>query len=444
VLPSTMKFAILVIFSALLSLSCAESFLSVVDISNFGFDNLSRFKSTLDTQHNSEWWIEVGDKLLVFSDFRGTATTIQRTNEPIFIVPKVHVSYTAGLENKILLHHWGFAIIQAQEKAILDVLIPAGCISVKQMFDFNYTNTILVQLVSNTKVEEVNQIGASGLQAVPIQTLVDFVSQSRWFSDVTTLAQWNRFTRGTQIANAQKWITDQLSTLPNLTITTQPFTSGATSGVNVIATLRGTVTPNKIVIIGAHYDSTSQSTATAAPGAEDDASGSAAVLEMARVFSRYPPTSTVMFMFFSGEEQGMLGSAVTAQQFVTQGNASKVALMHDMDMIAYQIQAGTQYSGVLLETTSAWSNSLFPIYRLSATRYTTIAQIATTTSASGSDHVSFLNRGMPALLTIDKDWASYPYYHRTTDTPDKLVQALGYQIVRLGVGAVAQVLDYPL
>eukprot|EP00026_Physarum_polycephalum_P008785 Phypoly_transcript_08886.p1 GENE.Phypoly_transcript_08886~~Phypoly_transcript_08886.p1 ORF type:complete len:440 (-),score=62.82 Phypoly_transcript_08886:51-1370(-) len=427
---------------ALVALSYGTPQFSVLDISNFGFNNLEGLKFSLKTVHGAEWCIEVGDKLLTFSEYPSTLT-IRRTVEPIFIVSKVHISYLEGLEDKILLHNLGFAIIQAPREAILETLQRNQFRGADRIENFDFTNRVLATQLANTRQDQgtiPESNAGSSVQAVSIQTLVDSVSESRWFSGVTALAQYNRYTRGTGIASAEKWIIDQLSGLKNLTITTQPFTSGATSGVNIIATLKGTTQPNRIVIIGGHYDSTSQSPNTAAPGAEDDASGASAVLEMARIFNQYGSPATAMFMFYSGEEQGLLGSAANAQSFVNQGNASKVALMHNMDMIAYQ-RSPSGPNQVLLETTSKWASTLFPYYRTSATRYTTLGVFESTT-AWGSDHESYLNRGMPGLLTIDKDWDTYPSYHRTTDTPDKLTPALGYQIIRLGVGAIAQALGF--
>jgi hypothetical protein len=431
---------ILCVLLALVSLSFASQF-SVLEISNFGYENLDSLKSGLQAVHGSEWWIEVGDKLLTLSSYPATLA-LQRTNEPIFIVSKVHVSYLEGLKDKILLHNLGFAIIQAQREVIFSALQQTNFHGADRVQPFNYKNLVLAQQLTNTRHNgSLFNNPDSFVQAEPIQTLVNSVSQQRWFSDVNTLAGFNRYTKGTGIAAAEKWIIDQLANLKNLIVVRQPFTSGSTSGVNVIATLNGNTNPNKIVIIGGHYDSTSQSPTTAAPGAEDNGSGAAAVLEMARVFSLYPPPYTAMFMFFSGEEQGLLGSAANAQQFVNQGNASKVVLMHNMDMIAYQ-KNPTGPNQVLLETTSTWANTLFPLYRTSASRYTTLGVFESTT-AWGSDHESYLKRGMPGLLTIDREWESYPSYHRTTDTPDKLTPALGYQIIKLGVGAIAQALGYP-
>ena len=75
---------------ALFSLSLATSQFAVFDIADFGVENLDRLKSGLETLHSSEWWIEVGDKLLALSTYPATLA-IKRTTEPIFIVSKVHI-----------------------------------------------------------------------------------------------------------------------------------------------------------------------------------------------------------------------------------------------------------------------------------------------------------------------------------------------------------------
>ncbi|MFC3741212.1 M20/M25/M40 family metallo-hydrolase [Paractinoplanes deccanensis] len=87
---------------------------------------------------------------------------------------------------------------------------------------------------------------------------------------------------------------------------------------NVIATLPGSVSPERIYVVTGHYDSrvTDVMNATAdAPGADDDASGVAVVMELARVFakSRIRPEATVVFAAVAGEEQGLYGSDHMAQ-----------------------------------------------------------------------------------------------------------------------------------
>ncbi|MEU6373425.1 M28 family metallopeptidase [Streptomyces sp. NPDC046909] len=91
---------------------------------------------------------------------------------------------------------------------------------------------------------------------------------------------------------------------------------------NVIATLRGSVTPERIYVVSGHYDSRVtdvMDAASDAPGADDDASGVAVVLELARVMARRRPAATIVFAAVAGEEQGLFGSAYMAQQFRAAG-----------------------------------------------------------------------------------------------------------------------------
>lgn len=87
--------------------------------------------------------------------------------------------------------------------------------------------------------------------------------------------------------------------------------------VNVVATLPGTRSAEPVYVVSGHYDSICSpfsDTQCDAPGASDDASGTAAVLEMARVMSKYSFDSTIVFMAVAGEEQGLLGSTHWAEE----------------------------------------------------------------------------------------------------------------------------------
>jgi hypothetical protein len=93
----------------------------------------------------------------------------------------------------------------------------------------------------------------------------------------------------------------------------------------VLATLRGTVNPELVYVVSSHYDSVATG-----PGADDDSSGTAALLEAARILARHPQPATIVFASFTGEESGLLGS----REWVRQAVASKVrrrrALNNDM------------------------------------------------------------------------------------------------------------------
>jgi hypothetical protein len=100
---------------------------------------------------------------------------------------------------------------------------------------------------------------------------------------------------------------------------------GLARTANVIATLRGTTHPELVYVVSAHYDSHQNG-----PGADDDASGTAMLLELARVLRGRPLPATVVFAAFTGEEAGLLGS----REYVRRAVASKLhlagALNNDM------------------------------------------------------------------------------------------------------------------
>ena len=94
---------------------------------------------------------------------------------------------------------------------------------------------------------------------------------------------------------------------------------------NVIATLRGTVNPELIYVVSSHYDSVERG-----PGSDDDTSGSAALLEAARIMAGKPLPATIKFAWFTGEEAGLLGSREYVRRAVAAGDRIIGALNNDM------------------------------------------------------------------------------------------------------------------
>lgn len=102
---------------------------------------------------------------------------------------------------------------------------------------------------------------------------------------------------------------------------------------NVVATLPRKDHPEEIIIICAHYDSKSDKQLALAPGADDNASGTSAVLEIARVLSNYEFKKTIKFILFSNEEIGQKGSESYVRDAVKQKENIVAAI--NLDMIAY-------------------------------------------------------------------------------------------------------------
>lgn len=163
------------------------------------------------------------------------------------------------------------------------------------------------------------EVSAKNIEA-SIRKLVSFGTRN-------TLSEQDNPTRG--IGAARDWIFAEFERFNRdcggcMTVEKQSFTQPKASRIpeptvltNVIATLRGTSDPDRMYVVSGHYDSMCTSPTDAkcdAPGANDDASGTAAVIELARVMSKRKFDATVVFMAVPGEEQGLLGAAYYAEQ----------------------------------------------------------------------------------------------------------------------------------
>jgi hypothetical protein len=107
----------------------------------------------------------------------------------------------------------------------------------------------------------------------------------------------------------------------------------ATNLTNVIATLRGSTSPDRFIVVSAHIDSRVTDILNPdgdQPAADDDASGVAVVLELARVLARHAPEATIVFSIVPGEEQGLLGSANEAAAFRAAGADVQAAFSNDI------------------------------------------------------------------------------------------------------------------
>lgn len=226
-----------------------------------------------------------------------------------------------------------------------------------------------------------------------------------------------------------------------------PFSLFCRAGLshNIEAILPGTESQQS-VLITAHLDSTTFSISSGgiAPGADDNASGSSAVLEAARILSQYKFKHTIRFVLFTGEEQGLIGSRAYAGKLASEG--VQILGVLNMDMIGYdsdsngafEVHAGTREGSVkladlLVQTLSAYEIKLAP-------------EVLEAGATNRSDHASFWSRGYPAVLVIeDSEYGETddfnPYYHSTADTLDKLDLSYAKRIAQAVIGVAAQLAE---
>ncbi len=210
--------------------------------------------------------------------------------------------------------------------------------------------------------------------------------------------------------------------------------NGVRSGdANVVATLPGTTDPDEIYIICGHYDSISQMPETYAPGADDNGTGTVGVIEAARVLKAYDFESTLRFVCFSREEQGLVGSGAYAREARARGDSIVAAL--NFDMIGY-VDAAPEELDVIYNGISGW---LADEYEAAATLYVPDLDIVKKYATYvGSDNSSFWDYNYPSFCGIEDSPLHNPYYHRTTDRVSTLDFEFYTDVVRAAVASLAE------
>jgi hypothetical protein len=204
--------------------------------------------------------------------------------------------------------------------------------------------------------------------------------------------------------------------------------------VNVVATIPGTTRPEEIYIICGHYDSISQIPESYAPGADDNGTGTVAVIEAARVLGDYAFEATLKFICFSREEQGLIGSAEYVEEAHARGDLIMGAL--NFDMIGY-VDISPENVEILYDGVSSW---LANQYEAAATLYVPDLLVNKNYSpgASGSDHASFWDYGYPAFCGIEDSPLNNPNYHRTSDRVQTVDFDFYTDVVKGAVAALAK------
>ena len=267
-----------------------------------------------------------------------------------------------------------------------------------------------------------------------VQALVDQVSGAELKATIDSLAGLpTRHSTSPQFAGALAGARARLDALGYVT-TTQAITVDGAPSQNLIADKAGVgAGARQLVIVTAHLDSVNhEGTASSpAPGADDNASGSAGVLEIARVLRTLRSTHDLRLILFGGEEQGLLGSRTYVAQ-LSQADRRRLRAVVNMDMVGNQ---NTPAPGVLLEGAPV-SQTVINALADAAATYTTLA-VQTSLNPFASDHVPFIDAGLPAVLTIEEADSANGDIHGAGDTADKVETALAAQIVRMNVGMVA-------
>lgn len=208
------------------------------------------------------------------------------------------------------------------------------------------------------------------------------------------------------------------------------FGSGSDAGTNMILRLPGREPERRPLLVGAHYDGPLHS-----PGADDNASGLVALLELARRWAADPPRRPVWLVAFDQEEWGMVGSAALAAQLKQAGQLLK--LMVSLEMLAYTSPSqdyphpamravyGDRGDFIAL-VANAGAGLLLPGLARTMGRHVPTKVLPVPNGGRDisdvrlSDHSPFWDQGYDALMVTDTSFMRNPHYHKMSDTVETL------------------------
>jgi hypothetical protein len=279
---------------------------------------------------------------------------------------------------------------------------------------------------------------SNGITTDPeISTIITQVDSNRILNTATALQNFGtRQSCSTQLAASGQGVTaardflfSQYSAIPGLQVRLDPFVHPRCPNsptFNVIAWLPGK-TPDRLVIIGGHYDSRTTNVldnTSPAPGGNDAGAQTGVVLELARVLAGHRFDATIVFMSFSGEEQGLFGSGSIAANLTRYFPSPQVIAMLNTDIPGGDNTANTAAdllnfrlysSGIPRERFSTapdgstdntspsrgvmryigtWGSAYVPVLTMSP-------KLREDRPGRASDHVSFINNGFPAVRFME-------------------------------------------
>lgn len=292
---------------------------------------------------------------------------------------------------------------------------------------------------------------AALLNSISRQNLFAYVRALESFGTRHTLSPTEPATFG--IGAARRWIYDELTRVGSdrldVRIDEFPLTYGgvATTQQNVIATLPGEGNHPGIIVVMAHYDSRGENPddgQSLAPGANDNASGVATLIETARLLSARTWQQTIVFAFLAAEEQGTFGARQLAQDLLLDGRIIDVAINNDIVGGRPGIPQSVRIFATGPENSphvqvARYFDTIAGMY---SPMFTVDIQQAPDREGRFGDHREFLSAGVTAVR-LTESVEDPGAQHNERDTADRLDYEYLVQVTRLNVAALANMAGAP-
>ncbi|WP_372364708.1 M28 family peptidase [Candidatus Uabimicrobium sp. HlEnr_7] len=247
-----------------------------------------------------------------------------------------------------------------------------------------------------------------------VQEIVDMVNIDNISAYISQLSAYhNRHHRSSTGRQSADYIYNTLKSYERNGLTVSQFQHSGTPQPSVIARLEGTTNPDEIVIIGCHIDSLAGwSSANKAPGADDNASGTATVKELLRIIStyNYKFKRTIEFHGYAAEEGGLVGSGEVASRYSSQGK--NVVGMVQIDMCLYSSASKPEIWLITNDTNAQHVNLAARLIE----QYTTATWKKGPIKGGTSDHRSWHRKGYPAIFPFENPNSYNRHIHTANDT----------------------------
>lgn len=236
---------------------------------------------------------------------------------------------------------------------------------------------------------------------VDLDTLIARIDRDSLESYVERLqAYFRRYTATDSIYAARDWLAARFAEFEYDSVVFDSFQTSLGESQNVIAYKLGTTWPNQQIIIGAHYDAVSVS-----PGADDNGTGTAAVLEIARALQDVETEMTFIFILFAAEEQGLYGSYHYADAAAARGDS--IIYMLNLDMIGHyeNTTLASLYHGPDVTFSEIWQTLADSLVGLAG---------VLEGNSGGSDHWPFSQQGYDVTFVAEYIFSNV--YHTNRDS----------------------------
>jgi len=268
-----------------------------------------------------------------------------------------------------------------------------------------------------------------------IDSLLSLISQDSLYAwDLRLQNFQTRYSYSDSVLKARDWLYDKMISFGIDSVWLHHYYYDSNQW-NVVATVVGTAEPDKVIVVGGHYDSVVYGGGTNpyvwAPGADDNGTGTAATLEMARIIAENPLPVTVMFVPFAQEEQGLIGSDHFAEYLYNEN--TDLHFMINSDMIAHSVDANPDVVIYAHSSAMDFVNTMIEM----ANTYTYLNP-SYGGNSSGSDHYSFYQWGYDAVFAHEGDFHYYGW-HTNYDVVDSLNFPYMKEVVKMCLATLVTV-----